>query len=179
MSKTTGVIIGCTVVLGLGILAVALGVGGLMYLGRTPEAVSVSVEAPSEAAVGEVVDLKVNIKNVSRKSVTIGDVDLQESFLNGFTVVSADPTPKSSTRVPLVNSRSHTFDLAIPPGETRTVRFRLKAVAEGVHRGDLDVYVGLSPKTTVVEMVVRERGAAGPTSTETEPSKAATPATDL
>ena len=162
MPKSRVVILGCLgALVAFGLMA-ACGVGACLYLVRDPDEIEVVLEKNGEAVVGGLSDLIVQIRNVSGSTVTIGDVDIDDTLLSGFTVESVEPPPKSSTQVSFLDARSHTFDLAIPPFETRALRFRLRGVREGIHRGDVTVYVGLRSRSLVGEIAVGPGGAGVP-----------------
>jgi hypothetical protein len=170
MANSRAVIIGCLAALVAFGLMAACGVGACLYLAKDPDEIEVVLEKSGEAVVGGVSDLVVRVRNVSGRTVTIGDVDIDDTLLAGFTVESVEPPPKSSTQVSLLNARSHTFDLAIPPSETRALRFRLRGVREGIHRGDVTVYVGFRSRSLVGEIVVGPSGSEEPPGDEGDAS---------
>jgi hypothetical protein len=59
--------------------------------------------------------------------------------------------------VPFDNRRSFTFDVSLPPGESRTFTFRLRAEKPVLNRGDVDVCEGLRFITGMAQTSVREK----------------------
>jgi hypothetical protein len=143
----------------LTMLAIVAG-GGLLvaYIAQDVEGVSIALNSPTDVVVGQSFDLEVVVKNERSGAVLqLSDVDIAEEYLDGFTISTIKPTPKSSTHVPLDNSRSFTFDVAIPAGETRSFIFKLRAEKPGIYRGDVDACEGARFITGMAQTVVKEK----------------------
>ncbi len=132
-----------------------LTVAGFMFFREKPK-LEASIEIPAEIALGSTVSLVVKVSNPHQKAVGLDSVDVADSFLAGFQVLSVEPKPTGTTHVPVLDQRSWDFGRAVPPGGKLTVTFTLKAVAEGHFSGDLDVCNPSQDFTThVVDVVVK------------------------
>jgi hypothetical protein len=130
-------------------------VGWLWYLGQDPKGVAISVEGPQTVAVGEEFDLTVVVRNWRvGDSFELSDIDVAEEYLEGFLILGTEPEAKSSMHVPIDNTRSYSFDTPIPPGQTKRYRFRLRAAAQGLFRGDVDVCEGSRFLSTPTQTMV-------------------------
>lgn len=138
-----------------GIAAIALLV---VYLSQDVKGVAVSVDGPTDVVVGETFELKVTVTNERpRKAVALSDIDIAEEYLEGFTVSTIEPQPKSSAHVPIDNSRSFTFGVSISAGASRTFAFALRAEKAGLYRGDVDVCEGMRFITGMAQTSVKEK----------------------
>ncbi len=133
---------------------------GLVLLGAAisyaihpgPSGVALTVTTAPTSTPGAEFDLLVAVANQREgRAVAVGDIDLAEEYLHGFSVVRIEPEPASRT------GGSFTFDVSIPPGETRVFRFRLRARRAGTFRGDVDMWEGWRYLTAVAETTVRQR----------------------
>jgi hypothetical protein len=88
--------------------------------------------------------------------LALSDIDIGESYLSGFLVVSTDPAPKSSMQLPFETGMSFTFDVSIPAGETQTFTFELRAESAGIYRGDVDACEGARFITALAQTNVKE-----------------------
>lgn len=151
---------GCLSLAALG-LCIAVGVWFSLAL-KDPEGLSVSIDGPTDAAVGQTFDLTVQVTNERpAKTFNLSDIDISYDYLDGFVVVSTEPPPQSSEdNAPFDNSRSFTFEQSIPPGESMPFVFTLRAETPGIYRGDVDVYEGMRFTTAMAQTVVREAEAA-------------------
>lgn len=157
MSKKV-LLIGCGVSLVLFIVLIFAGaIGYFVWIIEDPEGIAVSAETPSHVSVGEIFDLTVSVDNKREsKDFKLSDIDISEEYLNGFSIVSIDPPPKSSMHIPIFNMTSFTFDSHIPAGEKRIFIFKLRGEIPGVFRNDLDVCEGQRFVTTIVQTVVKK-----------------------
>ena len=147
---------GCVGLAALG-LCIALGVWFSLVV-QDPEGLRVFVDSPTDVSVGQTFDLAVEVTNERpTKMLEVSDIDLSYDYLNGFVVVRAEPSPRSrEDNVPFDNSRTFTFDQSIPPGETRSFVFTLRAETPGIYRGDVDVCEGLGFTTAMAQTVVKK-----------------------
>lgn len=157
--KTKNVLItGCAV---LGVMAIAVCGGSVLFVAHfvsDVEGVAVTVNGPMDVVIGQTFDLDVIVKNDrSGQLLSVSDVDISDEYLAGFTVSSVKPTPKSSTHVPIENSQSFTFDVSVPPGESMTFTYTLRAEKAGIYRGDVDVCEGMQFITGMAQTVVSEK----------------------
>ena len=138
-----------------GITAVVL---SFVYVVQDVKGVGVSVNGPTDVAVGQTFELSVIVTNERpRKVLALSDVDIAEDYLAGFTVSTIDPKPKSNKHVPIDNSRSFTFDVQIPPRASRMFTFTLRAEKPGLYRGDVDVCERARFITGMAQTSVKEK----------------------
>jgi BatD DUF11 like domain len=157
MTKTKALLLGCGSALLMVVILIGLIVGWFVHVSKDVEGIAVSIDSPLNVKVGETFTLKVNIKNEREKStLKVSDIDIGKDYLDGFVVVSTEPTPKSSMTVPLDDSLSYTFNTAIPAQSTKAFSFTLRAERAGIFRGDVDVCEGQRFITTIAQTVVNE-----------------------
>ncbi|ABW67191.1 hypothetical protein [Desulfosudis oleivorans] len=152
MKKT---LLGC-----LGAALVILAVGGAMiwfWLFRELPVLDATLSLPNEAQVDSAISMVVTATNRHSKSITLDSIDIDDSFLAGFQVISINPKPTDTTHIPIINQRSWDFGTVIQPNESLPVTFRLKPVTEGHFSGDVDV---CNPnqdfKTLLADVVVKK-----------------------
>lgn len=152
-------IIGCSgVALFFGVAVVALG-ALFWHVAQDPEGVSVSVENPLTVGLGEEFTLAVVVHNEREdRAFELSDIDIGEAYLEGFLIVATEPRFKSSMHVPIDDTRSFAFNVAIPPRESRRFEFRLRPAQVGVWRGDVDICEGTQFLTTVAQTAVEQSG---------------------
>lgn len=139
-------------------LLVVILIVGFIHVVQDVQGVAVSANSPLDVAVGETFDLTVEVKNERKtKVLELSDVDINEEYLAGFSVISIDPEFKSTMHNPIDNSLSYTFGVTIPAGETRTFTFTLRAEKAGIYRGDVDVCEGTRLITAVAQTVVKDK----------------------
>jgi len=128
------------------------------YVAQDVKEVGVSVDGLTDVVVGQTFELSVTVTNERpRKVLALSDVDIAEDYLAGFTVSTIEPKPKSSSHVPFDNSRSFKFGVQIPPRESRTFTFTLRAEKAGIYRGDVDVCEGARFITSMAQTSVKEK----------------------
>ena len=157
MSTKNAILLGCGGIVLFGVLLVALVLVWVVSITKDVEGVAVVANSPLDVKAGETFDLTVEVTNErEKKHVSLASIDISEAYLSGFVLVSTEPTPKSSMHVPFDDSMSFTFEVAIPPGESRTFTFKLRAESAGIYRGDVDVCEGQRFITTLAQTVVKE-----------------------
>ena len=87
-------------------------------------------------------------RNLHEELVHLDSIDVDLAFLEGFEVVSVDPTPSDTMEIFV--QRSWSFTNSVAPGEELVVTYRLKAVRPGHYVGDVDVCNPAQDFTTVV-----------------------------
>jgi hypothetical protein len=125
---------GCAIVAALALLA---GAAGCWYLLRERPNVVSTLGVPSEVVVDQVFDMVITAENPHDVTVKLDSIDVSDSFLDGFQVVSVTPEPTGT--MDLFDFRSFDFSRDVAPGESLVVTFKLRAVSEGLFRGDCDV----------------------------------------
>lgn len=150
------VVIGC-----LGALALAAAGGAFLvwfWLFRDLPVLEAALSLPLEAETDSTVTMVVTVTNVHKRAVTLDSIDIDNGFLEGFQVVSIEPRPTDTMRIPVIDQRSWEFGRAVAPGETVAVTFTMRAVAAGRYSGDIDV---CNPnqdfKTLYADIIVRKK----------------------
>jgi len=158
MTTKNAILIGCGVVAGLGLILLVVVIFLVAHMAQDVEGISVNVQGPTDVAMGETFGLKVVVTNErAGKSLEVSSIDIAEEYLAGFSVISMDPEPASSTHIPIDESRSFAFNADIPAGESRTFLFNLRAEKAGLYRGDVDTCEGMRFISTMAQTSVKEK----------------------
>lgn len=141
--RTPLVILACLVCLLLGgvggfIIGLGFNVAGLASR-TTVERAAISVAAPAAVKVGETFTVVVTVRDLSGTARMIGDVDIEETYLEGAAITGVDPAPSGGGSY--AGYAVHTMNLAVAPNGVGVVTFTLRAERPGVLSGDVDVYV--------------------------------------
>jgi hypothetical protein len=126
--------IGCGAVVLVGVLALI----ALAIWMKEPTGVEVSVDAPIQVTVGERFTIAALVENVSDEPQTLVDLDIAGSYLEGVAVERTDPAFSDAMHLPLDNSVSYSFDIAIPTGGELAVTLHVYAAHTGDYSGDID-----------------------------------------
>lgn len=119
-----------------------------------PAPFAVSVDAPDSVTVGEEFELAVTVQNVHDTAAQLGSIDIYDSFLDGFDVVSVSPEPTEELGV--LDFRSFYFEEELGVNESTVVVYTLKAAQAGLWSGDVDCCTpseNFSTATAVVRVV--------------------------
>jgi hypothetical protein len=126
----------------IGVVAVAfvivIGLIGYWLVTEYPN-VEATLVAPSSVTLNEPFALVIEVRNPHGENVTLDSIDIDDGFLNGFQVVSVDPSPSDVMNVPILNQRSWMFERELAPNESMNVTFEMKPVLVGHYSGDVDV----------------------------------------
>ena len=128
---------------------------GFLYWSVTsePPAFQVQIESPEQVTLGEEFDLVVNVTNASESDLTLGSIDVYESLLDGFELISVSPTPSETSH--FIGMHTSYFSKKLEAQESFTATYSLKAKEEGLWIGDIDFctpwenYVTVSKAITV------------------------------
>ena len=151
------VLIGCGAAFAFFAVCVIAVVVFVMHVSKDVEGVALSIDSPLDVAVGETFVMKVVVENQRAETFEVGDIDISDDYLSGFSVISVTPAPKEEQHVPIDNSQSYTFGVEVPPGETKEFKFELRAETEGVFRGDVDLCEGMRFKTITAQTAVKAK----------------------
>ncbi len=158
MTMKKAIFAGCGIIALIALLLIAAIVAFVVHASKDVEGAAVSAESASGVAVGDVFNLEVTVTNERpRKVLMLSDLDVAESYLSGFTIVSITPKPKSSEHVPIENSRSFHFKTEIPPQSAQSFKFELRAEKAGTFSGDVDACEGTRTITCLAQTVVKEK----------------------
>lgn len=138
--------VGCLAVIVCILAVVLFGFGGLYWLGsRIPENVNVRVAAPTNAAVGDDVKIRISITNTGSEAMELSSIDISLNYLNGFNITQVDPPYSDVSQYDSLGGgetfQTYYFYLNVEPGEVLTITFIGKAVLPGDFRGSIDVCI--------------------------------------
>lgn len=123
-----------------------LGFGGLVWLVREPQNVTVDIDSPVQVQLGDPVQIIVRVTNTSPTSTELSSIDIGAGYLDGFVILSSMPEYVSFDEYPGYfgeeDYQSYYFYQPIASGETLTITFHGEAVAAGDFHGLFDVCVG-------------------------------------
>lgn len=148
-------ILGCLSALAAAAVIVVV---ALAIILRDKPALDAKLSVPAQVTLGSTASMVVSATNPHKQEVELNSIDIDEAFLAGFQVVSVVPEAKETSQIPIVNQRTWVFERKVPPGESLTVTFTLRAVAEGRFTGDVDVCnPSQDYKTHVADVVVSKK----------------------
>ena len=92
---------GCAILV-LAAIVVAVGIFKLLESSEAdPEGLELVVEAPLEVNRGTSFDLVIRVSNTGDARLRLGDLDVSDSYLDGFLVESVSPYPRSRSHDPI------------------------------------------------------------------------------
>lgn len=120
-------------------LLILIALAGLIWfwLFRELPTLHATLSMPSEVELGSTLPMVITANNDHESPIILDSIDVDDSFLSGFQVVSIDPRPTGTMHI--FGQRSWDFGQSVMPGTAMVVRFELKAVQEGHFSGDVDV----------------------------------------
>lgn len=114
----------------------------------------ISVDAPARVTEDAIFQLVAKVENPTDETLTLGSIDIYDSLINGFEVMSVDPEPESTD--PSFGFATFYFSQELPPGAVHTVVFELRAVETGVWTGDVDFCTPSENFVTATKTIVVE-----------------------
>ena len=129
----------------------------LFFHGCSPTGGKVSADAPPMVAKGERFEIRAKVLNTSGKQQTLCDLDIADGYLEGIIIEDTKPDYSEAWHIPIDNTMSYSFDLAIPPGEETVVVLTAYAAKRGDYSGELDFCINTefnylsAPVRTIVE----------------------------
>jgi len=115
---------------------IGIGAGGYWLFTRDAPPFTVGLEHPDVVEVGETLTLKVTVANDGAKDLKFAELDLYDTFLDGFEVVAVSPKPKTKDRV--FGIATYGFSRTLKPAESFDIMFELRAKEEGLWTGGVD-----------------------------------------
>ena len=115
-----------------------VGIGAIFFMVNTvePPPFTIRTEAPEMVELGDPLELVVTISNESDETATLGSIDMDDVFLEGFRIKSIDPKP---------NSQDSMFGIynfyvreKMQPGDSVTYTFNLEAAKTGYWASTVD-----------------------------------------
>lgn len=155
MSTKKILLIGCAGAAAVGLLLLVIFILFVAHVAKDPEGMRIAVNAPATVANGKEFAVVISVINERKdKPIQVGDIDISEDYLKGFTVVSSQPAFVSSTKNGILNNRTFTFNQAVAPGSTNEFTFKLLGRKVGKYSGDVDISEGMRMLTMIVETQV-------------------------
>lgn len=155
MSTKKILLIGCAGVAAVGLLLLALFVLFIAHVAKDPEGMKIAVDTPATVQKGKEFELVINVVNDRPdQPLKVGDIDIEEEYLKGFSVASAEPQFVSSTKNGFIDTRTFTFNHSVPPGRTNAITFKLVGRKLGKYSGEIQVSEGMQMLTMIVETQV-------------------------
>ncbi|MFB3106677.1 MAG: hypothetical protein ACE1ZA_17385, partial [Pseudomonadales bacterium] len=110
-------------------------------------------------SVGEEFTLTVVVENQREsRAFELTDIDIAEEYLNNFLILGTNPPVKSDMHVPFDDTRSFSFDKAVPPQEVMRFECTLRPTEVGLFRGEVDVCEGQRFLSTLLQTEVKSDG---------------------
>ena len=127
------------------ILSIVLCGGGfafLVYLGtQEPENIEIEIDASETISAGAVFEFTIFVTNTAQESQEVRSIDIDNGYLEGFTVEITDPPYQNKMSVPFDDKMSYEFRHDIPAGETAAFTFSGTATSPGRYFGPVDVCI--------------------------------------
>ena len=76
-------------------LWVSIGAIAYMYVNDEPPSFVVSISSPGTATTGEEINLIIEISNPTVENLELGSIDIFDSLIDGFAIMTVDPPPDS------------------------------------------------------------------------------------
>jgi hypothetical protein len=139
---------------------VGIGAAGYWFMNSKPPSFEIEVDHPGVVELGEIMDLKISVKNTGAGSISLANVDIYDEFADGFEILDVIPTPGSSERI----SGYYSYNLfkSLAPGEAHVLTLKMRAKAVGLWSGDIDACNALQNWVThfteieVIDAVVKK-----------------------
>lgn len=103
-----------------------------------PKNIEVAIDSPTTIKQGERFDIRVRIRNTGASVQTLVDLDIADEFLKGVVIEDSDPPFSQSEHIPVDNTISYSYDLAVPPGNEISITLSAYAAYQGDYSGDFD-----------------------------------------
>ncbi len=115
---------------------VGIGATGYWLVTREAPPFAISVEHPDVVEVGETMTMKVTVANDGTKDLKFAELDLYDTFLDGFEVVAVNPKPKTKERI--FGIVTYGFSRTLKPAESFGIELELRAKEAGLWTGGVD-----------------------------------------
>lgn len=125
------------------------------YFGNEPP-FRVALNHPTEVALGSEFAVAVTVENSSGEQATLGSIDIYNSLLDGFELISSRPAFVGIDDV--LNFHTLWYQAALQPDSPQTFTLTLRATRPGRHGGQLDVCTPTEVCTTVYATIAVGEG---------------------
>jgi hypothetical protein len=125
------------------------------YFGSEPP-FRVALNHPAEVALGSEFAVAVAVENSSDEPATLGSIDIYNSLLDGFELISSRPAFVGVDDV--LNFQTLWYQAELQPDSPRTFTLTFRATRPGRHGGQLDVCTPTEVCTTVYATIAVGEG---------------------
>lgn len=115
---------------------VGIGAIGYWYAYAEPPSFELQIDHPETMQLGEVVEVKVSVRNNGANDVELANVDFYDELMNGFEII--DLTPKPSSQEKLWGYHSYNIRKKLAPGDVYDLTLKMRAKEAGLWAGDID-----------------------------------------
>ena len=115
---------------------VGIGAIGYWYAYAEPPSFELQIDHPETVQLGEVVDVKVSVRNNGANDVELANVDFYDELMNGFEII--DVTPRPSSQEKLWGYHSYNIRKKLAPGDVCDLTLKMRAKEAGLWAGDID-----------------------------------------
>jgi hypothetical protein len=115
---------------------VGIGAVGYWFIYTESPSFEMQVDHPDTVQLGEVVEVKVSVKNTGADDVVLANLDVYNEFTDGFEIIDVSPKPSSSES--LWGYHSYNLRKKIAPGDVHDLTLKLRAKEVGLWSGDID-----------------------------------------
>lgn len=152
-----GIGIGVGALVAAGVICV-LAVGGSFFAiiraTEPPDTATATVDYPFTAVVGDVFDITVDTTNTSNETITLSEVWIYDSYLDGIAITGSDPSFSGSEYDDLfVAAWEYYFEIPLEPGASQQIVFEATALRAGDYSGEIEICINGAFRC--VEVVMR------------------------
>jgi len=116
---------------------VGIGAAGYWLVTRESPPFAVELGHPNLVQTGETFTLNVKVTNEGADDLKFAELDLYDTFLDGFEVIAIRPKPKTKERV--FGIVTYSFSRKLKPAESTAIEIELRAKETGIWAGGVDV----------------------------------------
>lgn len=155
MSRTTVIAVVITFV-ATTILWIGAAIGLYWYFYGSEPPFRVVLNYPAEVAFGSEFAVAVAVENSSEEAATLGSIDIYDSLLDGFELISSRPAFVGVDDV--LNFQTLWYQTELQPDAPQTFTLTFRATRPGRHGGQLDVCTPTEVCTTVYAAIAVAEG---------------------
>jgi len=132
---------GCGILcLGTILFVILMGGSLLKWVAQDPENIEIDVIVPASVSLDEELILLVEITNLAEEDQTLDSIDIDLSYLDGFSVDGTEP--EFADMMEASNAFStYDFQTPIPAGGQLEIRYYMTAILVGERSGEIQVCV--------------------------------------
>ncbi len=115
---------------------VGIGAVGYWFIYTESPSFEIQVDHPDTVQLGEVVEVKISVKNTGADDVFLANLDVYDELTDGFEIIDVSPKHSSSER--LWGYHSYNLRKKLAPGDVHDLTLKLRAKEVGLWSGDID-----------------------------------------